>query len=190
MPESTPHFAHRPALTPRLRRLAWWVRALALTGGLAIAGLPLWLLLSDSAEPAQGLYGIHLMSLLQGELTFAVRARLAAVTVLPATVALVALWQLWSLFGAYRQGDVFGPRPVQRLRRFGWAMAALAAAEPLSRPLAAIAVSLDNPPGHRAVMVTLGSHDYALLMCALVFVAIARVMTEAAALAEDNEGFV
>ena len=51
-------------------------------------------------------------------------------------------------------------------------------------------VSLDNAPGQRQLVVTLGSHDYALLMCALVFVAVARVMAEAGRLAAENEGFV
>ena len=69
-------------------------------------------------------------------------------------------------------------------------MVALAVLEPLSRTLASVALTLDRPPGHRVLMLTLGTHDYALLMCALVFVAVARVMAEAARLAEENEGFV
>ena len=40
------------------------------------------------------------------------------------------------------------------------------------------------------LVVQLGSQDYALLMCALVVVALGRVIAEAARLAEDNEGFV
>ena len=56
--------------------------------------------------------------------------------------------------------------------------------------LASVAVSLDNGPGRRMLVVQLGSQDYALLMCALVFVALGRVMGEAARLARENEGFV
>jgi hypothetical protein len=177
-------------LAQRLRRLAAWVRGLALCGGLLIAALPLWLLAGTSTEPIQNLYGGHLLSLLHGELTWAVRARLAAVTLLPVGWALGALWQLWALFGAYRQGDVFGSRPVGHLRHFGWAMVGLAVAEPLSTALASVAISLDNPPGQRMLAIGLGSHDYALLMCALVFVAVARVMAEAARLAEENAQLV
>lgn len=181
-----------PALAMRLRGLAWWVRGLALLGALALLALPPWILLAAAGpdDPVPGLYGGGLMHLLQGEMTPAVRARLAGVTVLPVAVALAALWQLWALFGAYRRGDVFGPRPLGHMRRFGWSMAALALIEPLSRSLASVAVSLDNPPGQRQLVVTLGSHDYALLMCALVFVAVARVMAEAGRLAAENEGFV
>ena len=132
----------------------------------------------------------QLMDLLQGELTWAARGRLSAVTLLPVACALGALWQLWSLFGAYRQGDVFGARPVGHLRHFGWAMVGLAVTEPVSSALASVAISLDNPPGQRQLVVSIGTYDYALLMCALVFVAVARVMAEAARLAQENEGFV
>ena len=192
MPIATPLSSGSSSLARRLQTLAWWVRGLALIGGLLIAALPAWLALAPGGalQPLQGLYGGEFTQLIRGELTSGARWRLAGVTLLPVSFALVALWQLWALFGAYLQGDVFGPRPVGCLRRFGWAMVALAVAEPLSRPLASVALTLDNAPGHRMLVVTLGTHDYALLMCALVFVAIARVMSEAARLAEENQQFV
>jgi hypothetical protein len=188
IPSPTPS----PELARRLRGLARVVRGLALVGALSLLVLPAWIVLSsaDNLEPVQGLFGAHLLELAQGGLTPAVRLRLAAVTLLPVGVALVALWQLWRLFGAYCQGDVFGPVPLTSLRRFGWAMTGLAVLQPLSTTLASVAASLDNPPGQRILMVSLGSNDYALLMSALVFVAISRVMTEAARQAQENEAFV
>lgn len=191
-PSTPPAPSGAPALAQRLRGLAWCVRGLVLLGGLGIAALPLWLLLApaSSLQPVQAIYGVDLAALVRNELTAAARWRLAGVTLLPVSLALLALWQLWALFGDYRHGDVFGNRPVRNLRRFGWAMVALAVAEPLSRPLASVALTLDHGPGHRMLVVTLGTHDYALLLCALVFVAIARVMSEAARLAEENQGFV
>ena len=181
-----------PPLARRLARLAWWVRGLALLGSLVLLALPAWIVTAgpDQAEPIQGLFGGHVVGLSDGGLTPAVRWRLAGVTVLPISLALLALWQLWCLFGAYRLGDVFGRQPVAHLRRFGWALVALALAQPVSTSLASVAVSLDNGPGRRMLVVQLGSQDYALLMCALVVVALGRVIAEAARLAEDNEGFV
>jgi len=180
-----------PELAERLRGLARAVRWLALAGAIVLGALPLWIGLgSDSSEPLQGLFGGQVLPLAQGGLTAAVRWRLALVTLLPVSTALLALWQLWDLFGAYRSGDVFGPRPMTRLRRFGWAMTALAVAQPLSTTLASVAASWDNPPGQRMVAVILGSNDYALLMSALVFVALGRVMTVAARLAQENQEFV
>lgn len=192
MEDAKPHIDNSPELAQRLSRLAWVVRSLALAGAALLLWLPAWIALgsADSLEPLQGLYGGQLLQLAQGGLTSAVRWRLAGVTLLPVAVALLALWQLWWLFGAYRRGDVFGPAPLRHLRRFGWAMATLALAQPLSTTLAALAVSLDNAPGHRVLLLSLGSNDYALLMSALVFVAIGRVMSEAARLADEHAQFV
>lgn len=188
----TPSPPPSPVLAQRLRRLAGVVRSLALAGGLCLLALLPWIVWgsAESSEPLQGLYGGHVVGLAQVGLTEAVRWRLAAVTLLPVGVALGALWQLWWLFGHYRQGDVFGPRALQRLRRFGVAMVALAVVQPLSTSLAAVAASLDNPPGQRVVVLIIGSSDYAVLMCALVFLALGRVIGEAARLAQENQEFV
>lgn len=188
----TPSPLPRPELARRLQGLARAVRVLAVFGALSLAALPPWIALGSGAsvEPMQGLFGGHLLDMALGGITPAVRWRLALVTLLPVVAALVALWQLWQLFGAYRLGDVFGPLPLASLRRFGWAMTALAAAQPLSTTLASMAVSWDNPPGQRMVALMLGSNDYALLMSALVFVALGRVMTEAARQAREIEAFV
>ena len=70
------------------------------------------------------------------------------------------------------------------------AMVVLAVVQPLSQALMSVAISWDNPPGQRVLNIAISSNDYALVLGALVFVAIARVMTEAARAAEENEGFV
>ncbi|MBQ0958953.1 DUF2975 domain-containing protein [Ideonella sp. 4Y11] len=191
-PSSSASPPRSPVLAHRLRRLAGAVRGLALLGSLCLLVLPFWIIggSADSAEPLQGLYGGHVVGLAQAGLTAAVRWRLAGVTLLPVAVAVAALWQLWWLFGHYRHGDVFSERAVQRLRRFGAAMVALAVVQPLSTSLAAVAASLDNPPGQRAVVLIIGSSDYAVLMCALVFLALGRVIGEAARLAQENQEFV
>ncbi|MBN8489343.1 MAG: DUF2975 domain-containing protein [Burkholderiales bacterium] len=192
MDNGTPSPSPRPELAGRLRGLSRAVRLLALIGMGALAALPPWIALGqgDSLDPLQGLFGGHLLEMARGGITPAVRWRLALVTLLPVAAALLALGQLWRLFGAYRNGDVFGPLPLASLRRFGWAMTVLAAAQPLSTTLASVAASWDNPPGQRLIALTLGSNDYALLMSALVFVALGRVMTEAARQAREIEAFV
>ena len=192
MLNGTPSPHPLPVLAQRLRRLSGAVRGLSLAGALCLLALPLWIVwgAAESAEPMQGLYGGQVIGLAQGGLTAAVRWRLAGVTLLPVGVALGALWQLWWLFGAYRQGDVFGDEALRRLERFGVAMALLAVVQPLSTSLAAVAASLDNPPGQRVVVLIIGSSDYTVLMCALVFLALGRVIREAARLARENQEFV
>jgi hypothetical protein len=181
------------ALAGRLAGLARSVRALALLAAPLLLGVPPLLLWAPEALLSLGLGvppGLGLMHLAQQPLGAAGRARMAAASLPPVLLSLALLWQLWWLFGEYLRGAVFSPRALACLRRFGALLLALAVAQPLSQALMSVAISWDNPPGQRMVMFGLSSNDYALMLCSLVFMAIARVMTEAARVAEENEGFV
>lgn len=180
-------------LADRLRRLSRWVRGLTLFAAPLLIAAPVLLLTAPEALVNMGfseMSGLKLSYLAQGGLTLAVRWRMAAVTLLPVGLGLALLWQLWSLFGEYLRGDVFGSRALTCLRRFATLLFALSLAQPLAEALMSIAISWDNPPGQRQVLVAISSDNYALVLGALVFMAIARVMTEAARVAEENEGFV
>jgi len=183
----------QPALAARLAGLARGVRGLALLAAPLLLAIPPLLLWAPEVLLDLGLgqtSGLSLMHLSQQPLGSAGRARMAAASLPPVLLGLALLWQLWSLFGEYLRGAVFSPRALACLRRFGALLLALSVAQPLSQTLMSVAVSWDNPPGQRVVMLTLSSNDYALVLGALVFMAIARVMTEAARVAEENEGFV
>jgi hypothetical protein len=134
--------------------------------------------------------GLDLSHLAQGGVSSAARLRMAAAGLPPVLVGLALLWQLWALFGEYLRGAVFSPRALACLRRFGALLVVLAVVQPLGQALMSVAISWDNPPGQRVLLVSISSSDNALVIGALVFVAIARVMTEAARVAEENEGFV
>lgn len=193
LPTKPPAPAVARPLTDRLRRLSRCVRGLALLAAPLLAATPVLLLTAPDALLAVGfseMAGMNLQHLAQGGLTLAARVRMAAVTLLPVGLGLALLWQLWSLFGEYLRGNVFGARALACLRRFAALLFALSLAQPLSQALMSVAVSWDNPPGQRQLVVMLSSNDYALVLGALVFMAIARVMTEAARVAEENEGFV
>jgi hypothetical protein len=182
-----------PALAQRLRGLARTVRALVLLAAPILALLPVGLLVDPATVLQMGLgepSGLSMSHLAQGGMTLAVRMRLAAVVLLPAGLGLALLWQLWVLFGEYLRGEVFSARALACLRRFGALLLVLAFAQPLAQALMTVALSWDNPPGQRVLNIAVSSNDYALVLGALVFVAIARVMTEAARVAEENEGFV
>ncbi|MGM9491778.1 DUF2975 domain-containing protein [Ideonella sp. YS5] len=181
------------ALAQRLRRLARLVRGLCVLAAVVLGAWPVLLLFAPDSLVAVGAGqapGIDMRSLLQGEFTFATRIRVALVSLLPCGLGLALLWQLWSLFGEYRSGAVFSVRALTCLRRFASLLVLLALSSPLTQALMSVAISLDNPPGQRQLVISLSSNDYALVLGALVFVAIARVMTEAARVAQENEGFV
>lgn len=192
--QPSPASAHpSDVLARRLGGLARWVRALALLAGPVLLAVPFLQLLAPDALLAMGLgaaTGQNLRHLVEGAPTVAARWRMAAVTVVPVGLGLGLLWQLWRLFGEYLRGAVFSPLALACLRRFALLLVGLAIVQPVAQALMSVAISWDNPPGRRALVVTVSSNDYALLMGALVFLAIARVMTEAARVAEENEGFV
>lgn len=188
-----PASAHQQALAGRLRGLARSVRVLAVLAAVVFAALPLLILAAPEWLMNLGLQpavGEAAWWLLRGEATATGRWRLVAASLPLVAVGLALMWQLWSLFGEYLRGAVFSPRALACLRRFASLMVVLAVLEPVSRALNTVVLSWDRPPGQRVLQVTLTSNDYALLLGALVFVALARVMTEAARVAEENEGFV
>lgn len=182
----------QPELGLRLSSLAAWIRGGALIG--AVASLALWLGLlaapSPWLEPFLGEHTRAQLALVQGPLTSAIRGRLALAWLPDLALTLGLLWHTWRLFGAYRHGDVFGPQPLHHLQRMGWLLVTLAVTQPLTRSLGSVAVTWDNPPGQRMLVVSLGTHDYALLLAALVWLALARVMAEAARVAQDHAQIV
>lgn len=191
---STPSPSPRQArLATRLRGLSTGVQGLTALGAGCLAALPLllafaplWWVSMLLGGPDEG----NVMHLLETDLTAAVRTRLVAVMLIPVASGLAVLWQVWRLFGQYRLGQVFSAASLMHLRRFAWALVGLAVVQPLSGVLMSVAVSLDNPPGHRHLVVSFSSNDFALLLLALVFVAIARVMVEAAQAADEVEQFI
>lgn len=193
---TSPSIAPRPSalpLTVRLRRLSRWIRGLSLVAGLLLLATPLMVLLIPETLMDAGFQqigGLDMVGLSQDGLTLAVRTRLALVTLWPVGIGLGLMWQLWSLFGEYLKGNVFGQRALTCLHRFSALLLALSISLPLSHVALSVAASWDNPPGQRQLIVSISSNDYALVLGALVFLAIARVMGEAARVAEENEGFV
>lgn len=190
---TSPASPRQQRLSGRLRGLSTGVQALAGLGGAFMAALPLllafaplWWVSLLLGGPDEG----SVMQLLETDLTSAVRMRLVAVMLLPVAASLVVLWQVWRLFGQYRQGLVFGAAALRHLQHLAWGLVALAVVQPLARVLMSVAISLDNPPGHRHLVISFSSNDFALLLLALVFVAIARVMVEAAQAAAEVEQFV
>lgn len=177
----------------RLTRLSWVVRGLILAGSPFLLTVPVLLVLAPEWLLTIGmgeLSGVSVRHLLVGDFTLAARLRCMGVSLIPVGLWLVALWHLWKLFACYGRQQVFTLAAVSHLRRFSWAFLALAAAEPLSRALMSVAISWDNPPGQRQLMLTLGSNDYQLLLCAAVFVTVAHVMAQALQVAEENQQFI
>lgn len=124
--------------------------------------------------------------------------------VLPLSVALAAwgaltlvsapaLWGLWSLkhlFEGYAAGAIFTVAAARRLRHCGYALVVAGLEAPFASALLSVALTFDLAKGSRMLVVSLSGNDIVLLVVGLLLLTIARVMGEAARIAEDNAGFV
>ena len=183
------------ALATRLRPLTLLVRGLLVLGAPLIAAVPLWLWLAPESLLAVGwaegtTCNADLVALIAQGVSPAMRWRLVAISVLPVGLGLLMLAQLWGLFGQYSLGAVFSSTALQRLRGLGWSLMALFFSQPVVGAMQSVALSWDKPPGHRQITLSFSSDDYVLLLFALLLLALAKVMQEAARVAQENEGFV
>lgn len=173
----------------RVRRIAAWMRALVLAGGLLVVGMALFAWASPDwvqATIAQGL------GLAPERITLTPEVQLygALVTLLPVGVTLYAMAQVWHLFGDYAKGRIFTLAASTRLRRLAWSLIAAAGVQALTRTLHGLVLTMHNPPGRRMLIVQLSSNDYAFLVFGVLLLGIAWVMVEATRLAREHAEFV
>lgn len=108
-------------------------------------------------------------------------------------VSLPALWGLWELkrlFEGFASGAIFTVGAASRLRHCGYALMVAAMLSPIGSLLLSAALSLDLPKDGRALVISFSTDDLVLLLIGGVLLVIARVMGEAARIAEENAGFV
>lgn len=113
-----------------------------------------------------------------------------AVHMIPAGIAVYGFDQLRRLFELYMDGEIFSLNCVSRLRSFAHALLVYGIASPIALALISVIVTMNNPPGERALSITLSSNDVVTLFLGGVFIAIAQVMVEGRRLAEENSQIV
>jgi hypothetical protein len=188
---ASPALQRHAAIAPleRLRRLARWVRALAVTGAVTLPLGTLWVWSSPEriAHFVAANLGVNVATL---NLAPSTRWLGVLVSLLPVAAGWFALLQIWRLFGGYGRGEVFTLEAIQRLRRLAMGLLAVALAQVVARSATGVVLTLHLPPGERLLVVGFSSHDYVLLVFGLLLWAIAWVMVEATRLARENEQFV
>lgn len=181
----------RPAMSAAsrpLRNWAWAIRVLCLVGATLVFTTPLSL--SFQALPIDIMSTADAPATQWPVATQAQRVRAVLATLLPTLAGLYALLQLWRLVGHYARGEVFSVAAVSVFNRFAHGMLAYWLMKIVGRPLMSVALTWDHPPGGRVFLVGIGSDDFGLLLVGVVLAIIARVMQQAAQLAEDNAGIV
>ena len=180
----------RPEPTPmdRVRRIARWMRAMALLGG---AVLCMTIVLWSSPEWIAKVIA-HEAGLDDARITVTPAVQWAGVFVgmVPISVGLFALFQVWHLFGDYGRGAIFTPGATARLRRLAWSLIGVAAVQVLARTAIGLVLTMNNPPGEKVLIVRISSDDYVVLLFGVLLLAIAWVMVEATRLAQENAEFI
>ena len=113
-----------------------------------------------------------------------------AVALIPTAMAVYGLVALYRLFRLYAAGRVFTPGSTRMLRRFALAVFGHALAKPLASTLTVLVFTIDAPPGRRQLAIGFSQAELTALFLGVVFLAIAWVMDEARALAEEHAQIV
>jgi len=176
-------------VSPSLRRLCRAVRAGAAVGALVGVGTTAWLWTSPDAVAALGPRTANLGCIaVNSDPT--TRALGAALSTLPLALWLALAWQLWRLFGLYADGLALTARAQRLLQRFALTLLALAVVTPLYRSALSVVLTLMNPPGQRTLVFGVGSDDYLWVLVGAALLAVATVMRQAVAAADENRRFV
>jgi uncharacterized membrane protein YraQ (UPF0718 family) len=109
---------------------------------------------------------------------------------IPTAFAIWALFAAARLFALFAKGEVFSRLALQSLNNVALALFFNAVASILVKPPISFLLTRDNPPGHRLMSLGIAPGDVLVLFLAGTALVIARVMTEARNVADENASFV
>lgn len=169
----------------RLRRLAaamrWVSVALAVAGPVILIGV--WARFEAFAPSVMP--GLRLPELSPGD-----RIGGYAISMLPAAIGMWGFFHLARLFGRFAEGDLFDADNAIRLRRFAVSLLAVIPAKIVAHALLSVWLTRAAAPGARQLQISVSSTDVVLFAIGLLMVALATVLREAAAIADENRQFV
>jgi len=178
-----------PTPMDRIRRIANLMRGMVVIGGTVFVASTLFLWFSHQWVEIVAMrdVGVDAASI---SLTPAAQWVSALAALVPLSVGVFGMFQVWKLFGAYAQGHIFTSQASTRLRRLAWSLIVCAAAQVLSRTATSIALTFNNPPGKKMLIVNISSTDYTFVLFGVLLLGIAWVMVEATRLAQENAEFI
>lgn len=119
-----------------------------------------------------------------------VRGLLAVALLLQAGLLVWALASLRRAFAEVSRGDLFGTAAAHHLRRAGALFMVNAAAMLLGRPVVALILSIDMPPGERFISIGVGTPELLVLLLSGVVTVFGHLMAVAAEVDDENRRFV
>jgi hypothetical protein len=181
----------RPVLSRSLQQAVAFGRWVYIVGGL-VALFALAVDVYVWVAPARIEDFVALPLGIGGQVTISpsVQAAGLLLALVPLAIGLYALLQVRRLCRALLGPAVFSEALIGTLRRFAFALMALAMCELLVRTGNTIALTYFNPPGRRLLLIGIGSDTLLQVVVALLLLALAAVLREAATIAADHQQFV
>lgn len=114
----------------------------------------------------------------------------ALITAIPVALLMYGVWHLRQLFEQFRQGRLFSADGASHLHVFAMMLLVTMLLTPVVSALLSVVLTMNNPPGERALVITFGSNDLGQLFIAGALFAISWTLREGYRLSQENEGFV
>lgn len=115
---------------------------------------------------------------------------LALLCLVNAGIGVAALLTVWRLFDRMENGMVLTRGSGELLRLAGGLALTGAVSTVLSRTLAALIATYDNPPGERILLISFGSGEAMLLLVSALLYAMGHVIALASDIDRENRSFV
>lgn len=109
------------------------------------------------------------------------------VTMLPIGASMIGIHYLKQLFGLYEREQFFQMGNVLCFKKIARVLIWLFLTGIVSNSLLSIALTLQNPPGHRLITIELSSNDLTVLLLGLILAVISWVMEEGRKLQEEQD---
>jgi magnesium-transporting ATPase (P-type) len=181
-----------PSDFDRMRRLSRRMRMAVGAGGLALAAGAAAFLASPLFAP-QTFQNLAAQAVGGSEtyvFTPSATAMLIVLFAIQLGILLYAIWCIWRMLG-----ELSGDEPLSReaalwMHRGSFGFLAAAAASFLATPVATVALTFANPPGQRAVALSLGSTDLLALLIAAIMFMTSHILALAAEIRDDQRAIV
>lgn len=176
-----------PSSLSHLSRIMAW---LATAGFVIVPVVTIYAFLAPERSTWLMLDFDHLGATLNSTVPLQFRLMALVCELVTASFTMWALWSLRRLFLLYATGDVFTPVALRALNHVALALFGGVVAGFVMQAPTSLALTWPLGNGHRAISLAFGSNDVASLFMAGVVLVIARVMTEALRVADENAKFV
>jgi hypothetical protein len=106
---------------------------------------------------------------------------------IPMLIELYILYSLIKLFGLYSKGEIFSANNVRHIQTIGYALLVTQMIHPFYEGLMGVALTRNNPHGHRFASVTLDQTNLGIICVALIVILISWIMAEGCKLREEQQ---